>query len=134
MIKSEKKKTAIFWAMVMFTVIIILSSIVTFGIGVHDSSECDGDCKTGRSLMIASWVFYIMAVSSLNFTTYTHPALTNILFIIATLLFGIGAEKGSTCIGGCKTGINLLIAANSLMLIGGFLGYATYGGSKMLLK
>jgi hypothetical protein len=43
------------------------------------------------------------------------------MFIIGSVLFGIGASKIKECDLECREGLNMLVASNSILLVAGFI-------------
>lgn len=101
---------------------LFIGAVTTLGVGASKSKDCVDECKTSRSLLIASDVLYIMAAISFAYGTHQYCGkgsliTSSILFIIASIMFGVGAGKANVCVGDCWTGIQNLIASNSLFLI-----------------
>ena len=122
----------------------IIGGLVSVGIGISKSSECGKGtpCMTGRNLLIASDVFYIIATlifaygmdhfGSDSTTAKIALIMSTLFFVIASILLGVGADRTDVCLDTCKTGMNWLIASNILFLLAGliFAGHVSGGKSK----
>jgi hypothetical protein len=120
---------------ILWTLIVLFSigGFATFGVGISKSDECVDRCKTGKKILIASNILYIIATILFTFgikeKSTTLLVLSVFFFIIASVLIGVGGDRTEVCVDTCKTGMNYLVASNVLFLVAGLMTALHFSGT-----